>query len=307
MTKENGMVDNMTSIAVEAIPTIKPRSEGIWSRAAKRFLRHRMAVIGLITLILLSLSAIFAPMVARHSPFDLDLRNRAAPPSAEHWLGTDRSGRDVWARIIYGGQVSLSVGIVAVALSTVIGVIIGSISGYFGKATDQILMRITDMVMSFPTLIIIIALVAILQPSIYNSMIAIGLLSWPGTARIVRGLFLTLREMEYVQSARCIGASSARIIFAHILPNTVGPIMVAFTFAVGNAILLEAGLSFLGLGVQIPTPSWGNMLRDAQSLTTLEELPWMWIPPGLMIMLSVLAVNFVGDGLRDALDPRTKL
>lgn len=288
-------------------PKLRVKSDGFWTRAVKRFLRHKLAVIGLVMLILLSLSAIFATAISPHSAFDLDLRNRAVPPNVEHWLGTDRSGRDIWARVVLGGQVSLSVGLVAVALSTVIGVVIGSISGYYGKAVDQILMRITDMVMSFPTLIIIIALVAILQPSIYNSMIAIGLLSWPGTARLVRGLFLTLREMEYVQSARCIGASSMRIIFAHILPNTVGPIMVAFTFAVGNAILLEAGLSFLGLGVQIPTPSWGNMLRDAQSLTTLEELPWMWIPPGLMIIFSVLSVNFVGDGLRDALDPRMKL
>lgn len=294
--------------AIEPKPaSLQVKADGFWSRAISRFLRHRLAVAGLVVLILLSLSAIFAPVVGVHSPFELDLRNRAAPPSAEHWLGTDRSGRDVWSRLIHGGQVSLSVGLIAVSVSTTIGVVVGSISGFFGKTVDMILMRVTDMVMAFPTLIIIIALVAILQPSIYNSMIAIGLLNWPGTARLVRGLFLTLREMEYVQSARCIGASSWRIIFTHILPNTVGPITVAFTFAVGNAILLEAGLSFLGLGVQIPTPSWGNMLRDAQSLSTLEELPWMWIPPGVMIILSVLSVNFVGDGLRDALDPRMKL
>ena len=291
----------------EATVALQVRSDGFWSRAVRRFLRHRLAVAGLVVLILLSLSAIFAPVVGVYAPNELDLRNRAAPPSADHWLGTDRSGRDIWSRLIHGGQVSLSVGLIAVSVSTTIGVIIGSVSGYYGKTVDMVLMRITDMVMSFPTLIIIIALVAILQPSIYNSMIAIGLLNWPGTARLVRGLFLSLREMDYVQSARCIGASSGRIIFTQILPNTVGPIMVAFTFAVGNAILLEAGLSFLGLGVQIPTPSWGNMLRDAQSLTALEELPWMWIPPGVMIILAVLSVNFVGDGLRDALDPRMKL
>ena len=291
----------------EATVALQVRSDGFWSRAVRRFLHHRLAVAGLVVLILLSLSAIFAPVVGVYAPNELDLRNRAAPPSADHWLGTDRSGRDIWSRLIHGGQVSLSVGLIAVSVSTTIGVIIGSVSGYYGKTVDMVLMRITDMVMSFPTLIIIIALVAILQPSIYNSMIAIGLLNWPGTARLVRGLFLSLREMDYVQSARCIGASSGRIIFTQILPNTVGPIMVAFTFAVGNAILLEAGLSFLGLGVQIPTPSWGNMLRDAQSLTALEELPWMWIPPGVMIILAVLSVNFVGDGLRDALDPRMKL
>jgi peptide/nickel transport system permease protein len=301
------MASETLSTVASTTLRLRVKSDGFWTRATKRFLRHRLAVAGLIMLALLALSAIFAPVISQHSAFELDLRNRAVPPNADHWLGTDRSGRDVWARVMLGGQVSLSVGIVAVGLSTVIGVVIGSVSGYFGKGIDQVLMRITDMVMSFPTLIIIIALVAILQPNIYNSMIAIGLLSWPGTARLVRSLFLTLREMDYVQAARCIGASSWRIIFAHILPNTVGPIMVAFTFAVGNAILLEAGLSFLGLGVQIPTPSWGNMLRDAQSLTTLEELPWMWIPPGLMIILSVLSVNFVGDGLRDALDPRMKL
>ena len=283
------------------------RDESRRSKAWRRFHRHKMAISGLIVLIILALLAIFAPLVSRYSPSSLNLPDREVSPNLQHWLGTDRTGRDIWARIVLGGRVSLSVGLVAVSIATIIGTTIGSIAGYRGGKVDMILMRITDMVQTFPMLVIVIALVAIVGPSIYNLMFAIGILGWPTMARLVRGQFLYLREVEFVQAARCIGGKSGSIIRRHILPNTVGPIAVAVTFGVGEAILLEAALSFLGLGVPPPTPSWGNMLNDARSLSVLEKLPWMWIPPGMMISLAVLSINFIGDGLRDALDPRTQL
>jgi len=281
--------------------------QGLWTKAWQRFRRHRLAMIGLIILVIFIFLAIFAPVLSPHSAFKLDLPNRASGPSREHWLGTDGTGRDIFARVMLGGRVSLSVGLVAVAISTTIGVILGGIAGYFGGRSDMAIMRITDVVMTFPPLIIIITLVAVVGPSIYNTMFAIGLLSWTATARLVRGQFLYLRSQEFVTAARCLGVRDSRIIFNHILPNTIGPVVVAATFGVATAILMEAGLSFLGLGVQPPTPSWGNMLRDAQTLTILETMPWMWVPPGLMIVLSVLSINFIGDGLRDALDPRSLL
>ncbi|NJL94374.1 MAG: ABC transporter permease [Anaerolineae bacterium] len=283
------------------------RSESLTRRALRRFRRHRLAMFGLLVLNVLILLSALAPQISRHSPYDFNLQARAVEPSGEHWLGTDRTGRDLWARVVLGGRVSLSVGIVAVALSTTLGVAIGSLAGYFGGTLDMLLMRFTDMVMTFPSLIILITLVAVLEPSIYNSMLAIGLLSWPGLARIVRGQFLSLRQAEFVTAAHCLGVPAWRIILLHILPNTLGPIIVAATFGMGSAILLEAGLSFLGLGVQPPQPSWGNMLRDAASPTTLESMPWMWVPPGVLIIISVLSVNFIGDGLRDAFDPRSDL
>jgi len=283
------------------------RGESPRSKAWRRFRRHKLALFGLIVLIILALLAIFAPLVSRYSPSSLNLPDREMSPNLHHWLGTDRTGRDIWARIVLGGRVSLSVGLVAVSIAAIIGTIIGSIAGYRGGKVDLILMRITDMVQTFPMLVIVIALVAIVGPSIYNLMFAIGILGWPTMARLVRGQFLYLREVEFVQAARCVGAKPGTIICRHILPNTVGPIAVAVTFGVGEAILLEAALSFLGLGVPPPTPSWGNMLNDARSLSVLEKLPWMWIPPGVMISLAVLSINFIGDGLRDALDPRTQL
>lgn len=288
-------------------PTQETGGQGLWAKAWQRFRRHRLAMIGLVITLVFIFLAVFAPLLSPHSAFKLDLPNRASGPSREHWLGTDGTGRDIWARVLLGGRVSLSVGLVAVAISTAIGVILGGVAGYFGGRSDMTIMRITDVVMTFPPLIIIITLVAVVGPSIYNTMFAIGLLSWTATARLVRGQFLYLRQQEFVTAARCLGVRDGHIIFNHILPNTIGPVVVAATFGVATAILMEAGLSFLGLGVQPPTPSWGNMLRDAQTLTILETMPWMWVPPGLMIVLSVLSINFIGDGLRDALDPRSLL
>jgi peptide/nickel transport system permease protein len=271
----------------------------------RAFARHRLALAGACVIAALALIAIFAPLVATHDPNKVDLFATSASPSRDHWLGTDDIGRDVYSRIVYGTRISLSVGLVSVTIYVVIGTVLGAVSGYFGGWIDSTLQRFTDAVMCFPSLIIIIAAVAITGPSIFNVMIVIGLLTWPNICRLVRGQFLSLREREFVEAARSMGARPARIIFRHLLPNAVAPITVAATFGVAAAILTEAGLSFLGLGVQPPTASWGNLINTAQSAAVLQEMPWLWVPAGIMIALAVLSINFVGDGLRDAIDPRS--
>ena len=288
-----------TSHAEEDTDVRRPRRR--WVHA---FVRHRLAVAGLVILALLGLAAVFAPVVATHDPYKVDLLAAAEGPSRAHWLGTDEVGRDVFSRIVYGARVSLSVGLVAVTIYTAIGVLLGAVSGYFGGFVDSVIQRLTDTVMCFPTLVIIIAAVSITGPSIWNVMLILGLLSWPGTCRLVRGQFLSIREQEFVEAARAAGASDIRLIFRHVLPNATAPVIVSATFGVAAAILTEAGLSFLGLGVQPPTASWGNMINLAQSATILQQMPWLWAPPGILIAVAVLSINFVGDGLRDAMDPR---
>lgn len=275
------------------------RNAGVW----QRFRRHRVALLGTFILLLLTIASIGAPLFASHDPFSVNISAYRQGPQESYPLGTDSSGRDVLSRLLHAGRASLSVGLVAVAIYTGIGVVLGALAGYFGGWVDSLLMRAADIVLSFPSLIVIITIVSILGPSIYNVMLVIGLLGWPPIARIVRSLFLSLREREFVLAARTVGASDSRIIYKHVLPNALAPVIVAATFGMANAILLEASLSFLGLGVQPPTPSWGNMLTDAQSISVLDSMPWLWIPPGIMIALAVLSINFIGDGLRDALDP----
>ncbi len=219
-------------------------------------------------------------------------------------MGTDGTGRDILARILYGGRISLSVGVVAVSISALIGIAVGCIAGFYGGKLDIVLMGVVDTFQTFPRLVIIIAFVAVVGPSIFNAMLVIGLLSWPAIARLTRGEILSLREQEFVLAARTLGTPERVIIIEHILPNVLSPILVAITLDMATVILLEASLSFLGLGAQAPTPSWGNMLRDARTLSILETQPWIWIPPGAMIAIAVLSINAVGDGLRDALDPR---
>lgn len=270
----------------------------------QRFLKHRLAVIGLIVMIVISLVAIFAPLIAPKSPYEIHA-SFGAPPSAEFWLGTDQVGRDVFSRLIYASRVSLLVGIGAVVIYTVIGTILGAISGYFGGWVDMLFMRITDVFMSFPNLMVILVVVSILGPSLMNIILILGLLGWPAVARLARGSVLALKEVDFVKSGIVIGLSTPRILFNHIMPNAIAPLLVHATFGIAAAIIIEASLSFLGMGVQPPIASWGNMLTDAQSLTVLSSQPWLWIPPGTMIVIAVLAINFVGDGLRDALDPKT--
>lgn len=278
----------------------------MWVDVGRRFLRHRLAMVGFVILAFLISMAVLGPYLAPHDPNRIILETIEPTPSAQHWLGLDQVGRDNFSRLLDAAKISLSVGIVAVSIYVSIGMVLGSIAGYFGGAADVMIMRAADMVLSFPSLMLIMVIVSVVGPSIWNVMIVLGLLGWPSIARLVRGEFLSLRERDFVQAGRALGLRDSRIIFRHILPNATGPVLVAATFGTAQAILTEAALSFLGMGVQPPQASWGNMLSDAQSLTILEEQPWLWIPPGLMIFLAVLGINFVGDGLRDALDPRLK-
>ena len=273
--------------------------------AFKRFRKHFLAKLGTGILLTILLVAVFAPYIMPKDPFRMNLRASKKPPSAEHLLGTDSTGRDVLSRLISASRVSMMVGVGAVAIYLVIGVTLGAIAGYYGGITDMALCRFADAVLCFPSLIIVLVVVSVIGPSTANVVLAIGLLRWPQIMRIIRGEFLSLRERPFVRAAVSIGARPARIITRHLLPNTVAPLSVAATFGVAQAILLEAGLSFLGAGVQPPNASWGNMLLEARSITVLSTMPWLWLPPGLMIVLAVLAINFVGDGLRDALDTRS--
>ena len=270
----------------------------------KRFLKHRLAVAGSILMLCIILIAIFAPVIAPKDPFHV-YDEFSASPSADHWLGTDQVGRDIFSRLVYASRVSMLVGLGSVMIYTVIGTILGAVSGYFGGWIDIVLMRLTDVFMSFPGLMLILVVVSILGPSLWNIIWILGLLGWPSVARLVRGSVLSLKNVDFVKSGVVLGLSTPRILFQHILPNAIAPILVQATFGIAAAIIVEASLSFLGMGVQPPTASWGNMLTDAQSLTVLTSQPWLWVPPGLMIVLVVLGINFIGDGLRDALDPKT--
>jgi peptide/nickel transport system permease protein len=281
----------------------KPRS--LSYMAWRRFRKRRLALLGGAALLPLLLMMLLAPKLAPYDPTAIDMERFEAPPSREHPLGTDVVGRDVLSRLIFGARVSLSVGLVAVSINTLVGSVLGAVAGFYGGTIDSTIMRLADMTLSFPMLPLVIVIVAVVGPSIYNIMVVIGLVGWPSICRIVRGQFLSLRTEEFVTGARMIGARNQRIIFRHILPNCLAPVIVSATFGVAAAILMEGALSFLGLGVQPPTASWGNMLTDAQSITILESMPWLWVPPGTMIVLAVLAINFLGDGLRDALDPRS--
>jgi peptide/nickel transport system permease protein len=279
-----------------------------WRLSLRRFLRHRLAVVGLAALAGITFMAVAAPVISPGSPTAIDTAAFQAPPSRAHWLGTDSVGRDVLSRLIYASRVSLTVGVMAVSMYVVIGTTVGAVAGYYGGKVDLVLSRLMDVMLSFPPLIIILFAVSVFgRPSLWNVIIVLGLLGWPAVARLVRGQILSLRQLEFVAAARAVGASDGSVVVRHLLPNAMAPVLVAATFGTANAILVEAALSFLGLGVQPPTPSWGNMLTDAQSLTVLERMPWLWLPPGFMILLSVLTINFVGDGLRDALDPGLKL
>ena len=279
--------------------------ESLLRQVLRRFMFHRLAVAGSVVMALIILLAVAAPLVTGHDPLEIRLDSLRQAPSLDHWLGTALIGRDVWSRVIYGSRVSLAVGILAVALYTFIGSLLGAVAGYFGGLMDQIIMRLTDTLLSIPTLLMVMIFVSVIGPSLTSVIVVIGLLGWPRTCRLIRGQILAIREEEFVTAARAVGSNSLRIIIRHILPNAFGPLTVLSTFGIANAILLEASLSFLGLGVRPPTPSWGSMLNEAQSPAVLSGLPWLWMSPGLAIALTVLAVNFIGDGLRDAADVRS--
>jgi peptide/nickel transport system permease protein len=273
-------------------------------RTWRRFRSHRLAVFGALVIGIMAVAGILAPVVAPYDPNKIDLLHIAQAPSLAHLLGTDAVGRDALSRIIYGARISLSVGVLAVGIYLAIGFVLGAFAGYAGGWVDNLIMRFTDVMLCFPTFVLILILVGVVGPSIWNVILAIGLFGWPGIARLVRGQVLQLRELDYVIAARVLGAGPASVMFKHILPNVIGPLTVAATLGIAGAILTEAGLSFLGLGVVQPTPSWGVMLNDARSPATLADKPWLWIAPGVSISLAVLAINFIGDGLRDAFDVR---
>ncbi|MFB9325626.1 oligopeptide ABC transporter permease [Paenibacillus aurantiacus] len=271
--------------------------------AARRFAKHKLAVLGLTVTVALALIALLATWLMPHSPYEVTAQF-SSPPSAAHWLGTDQVGRDVLSRLIIAARVSLIVGFATVAIYVAIGTLIGLVSAYFGGRTDAVIMRLTDMFLAFPFMMVILVIVSAIGASLPTIIAVIALFSWPSVALLVRSAVLSLKAQDFVSAGRALGYSTPRLLFRHILPNAIGPIIVNATFGVASAILSEAGLSFLGMGVQPPTASWGNMLSEAQSLTVLTEQPWLWVPAGSMLLVTVLAINFVGDGLRDAFDPK---
>ncbi len=283
------------------IAAVQPRRSVVW----RRFRENKLAVAGLIVIVLLYGVAIVAPLISRYDPNVLQPGARSKPPSAEHWLGTDRNTRDVYARLIVGARISLSVGFTAVLIIMSVGTALGAIAGFFGGWVDGVIMRFTDILLSIPQILLLISAAALFTASLKTTIIVIGLTSWPGAARLVRGQFLSLRNQEFVTAARAIGATPAQIIRRHLFPNTLAVIIVEATLWLSYAILLEAALSYLGLGVQIPTPSWGNMLQQGQT-ELLNGAWWLTLFPGLAIFITVLAFNLMGDGLRDALDPRLR-
>ncbi|MGI6663057.1 MAG: oligopeptide ABC transporter permease [Bacillota bacterium] len=283
---------------------LTPEPESYGKMVWRRFRKHKLAMVGLYILLFMYALAIFAPLLATQSYEAVDPPNKLKPPSMEHFMGTDHIGRDVFSRVIWGSRISLSVGFVAAAVAVALGVLIGSTAAYFGGRVDDMLMRFTEIIMAFPTFFLLLTIVSIVERSIFNIMLVIGLTSWPSLARMVRGQILSLREQEFTEAARALGATDARIIFRHILPNAMAPVIVSTTMRIGGAILSESSLSFLGLGVPEPYPSWGSILNAGR--TYLLQAPWITTFPGIFIFLTVLAFNYVGDGLRDALDPRLK-
>ncbi|MBN1595256.1 ABC transporter permease [candidate division FCPU426 bacterium] len=268
----------------------------------RKFKRKRLSVIGTVLVLTLIVLSLGAPFIAPHPPDEQNLALRLHPPDASHWLGTDEYGRDVLSRMLYGGRISLSVGFVAVGIALAIGIILGAIAGYFGGWLDQLIMRTVDIVLCIPTLFLILMLIVFLGPNLFNIMVIIGCTSWTELSRLVRAEFLTLRQRDYIQAAHAVGVSDLGVIFRHILPNALAPVFVSATFGIAGAILLESGLSFLGLGVQPPVPSWGNILTAGKDYIT--QAWWLTLSPGIAIFLTVLGYNLLGDGLRDILDPR---
>ncbi len=267
-----------------------------------RFTKNRLSLVGALVVCSLVITAVLAPFIAPYEPTEIDVYNVLSPPTRDHLMGTDELGRDLLSRIIWGSRVSLKVGFVAVGIALLIGIAVGAAAGFYGGNVDAVLMRFVDIMLAFPTFFLILAVIAILEPSIFTIMAVIGVTSWMDVARLVRAEFLTLKERDFVDAAKAVGVRNMRLIFRHILPNALSPVFVAATFGIAGAILIESGLSFLGLGVQPPDPSWGNILTSGKD--NIEVAWWLSLYPGLAILITVLSYNLVGEGLRDALDPR---
>ena len=270
----------------------------------RRITKHNLALVGLIILVPMFFCAVLAPLISPHNPVEPDLKNILIGPTLSHPFGTDTLGRDVFSRVIYGSRISLLVGFVSVGIATLIGIMIGAVSGYTGGILDELIMRFVDLMMCFPTFFLILAVIALLEPSIWNIMIVIGLTNWMGIARLVRAEILSIKNKEYVLAAKAMGLPKRRIIFGHVLPNALSPVYVVATLGIGGAILTESALSFLGIGVQPPTPSWGNILTQAKD--NIEVAWWLSLYPGLAIFLTVMGYNLLGEGLRDIFDPRRR-
>jgi peptide/nickel transport system permease protein len=273
--------------------------------AWSRFRRHRLALIGLIVLAAIAASALLADVAAPYRPDEPNVEAIREPPSASHLLGTDQIGRDQLSRLMHGGRFSLQVGLFATTVAVVLGTTVGALAGYYGGRLDNVLMRLTDVMFTLPRLLVLLLIGALFKTTVLLIVLLLGVTSWMGVARLVRASFLSLREKEFVEAARAVGVRDGAIIARHVLPNALGPVIVAGTLGVAGAILVESTLSYLGYGVQPPTPTWGNMLQNAQS--EMYAAPWLAVFPGLAIFLTIMAINFVGDGLRDALDPRTTI
>lgn len=276
------------------------RQSAVW----RHFRRNQLALGGGVVVLLLGLAALFAPLLAPYDPAAYDVKQILLPPSPAHWFGTDQLGRDVFSRMLFGARISMAVGFVSVGIAVAIGTLIGTLAAYYGGRTDELLMRFVDLMLNFPRFFLLLTLIAFLRPSIWVIMAVIGFTGWMGLARLVRGEILSLKQREFVLSARALGAVDRRIMLRHILPNSLVPILVSATLGVAGAILAESGLSFLGLGVQPPTPSWGNILIDGKA--NIEIAWWLSVFPGMAILGTVLAYNLLGEGLRDALDPRLR-
>lgn len=273
----------------------------------KRFFRHKLAVLGLTVLIIEIFCVIFLPSFMSLDPYGMDVMAFGAPPSATHLLGTDDVGRDLFSRLVYGGRVSLTVGICSALIGLAIGVPLGLIAGYFRGIAETLIMRLADIFMSFPSMILILVLASVLGQSVVTITVVIGVLGWPEFARLIYASTLSVREKDYVESAKAVGTKNGKILTRYVLPNAFAPVIIAFTFRTAQAIITESSLSFLGLGVQPPAASWGNILYYAQSISILSSKPWMWLPAGLILIVTVLSINFLGDGIRDALDTKMSI
>ncbi len=283
---------------------MKKSEESYFDVVRRKLFSHRMAVVGLIVLALEVLLVVLLPPILKLDPITSDYAAVSAVPSAAHPLGTDAIGRDIFSRLVYGGRVSLLVGLVSTLISCMLGLPLGIAAGYLRGRVEAVVMRAADIFMSFPSIVMILVLVSVLGPSVWSVTLVIGVLGWTQFARLIYASVLSVSQEEYVTSARAIGTRTLGVILRYILPNAIAPILIALTLHLAEAILTESSLSFLGLGVQPPQASWGNMLHDAQSLTVLSRRPWIWLPPGIAILTTVLSINFLGDGLRSALDPK---
>lgn len=285
---------------------ISPENQSYWAGVMRRFAKNKLALISLVILVVIILACIFVPIFSPYRVETTSVENYRLPPSSTHWFGTDDIGRDLFTRLFFGGRISLGVALAVVALECLIGIVLGSIAGFYGGVVDAIIMRICDIFMCFPFLMICITMAAIYGNSIPNLIMVLALLSWPGIAKIVRGQILTLRDLEYMEACEALGISDFRRIFKHLFPNILAYVIVYATLGMASVILTETSLSFLGVGVSPPTPTWGNLIQAARDRLIMEQKWWYWVPPGISILLSVMCFNLLGDGLRDAIDPKMK-